>query len=151
MLAFIQDHHDWLKAFHLMSVMAWMAGLFYLPRLFVYHVETAAVGSEMSETFKVMERKLLRAIMNPAMVSTWLFGGLMLWSLGWDYLLDNHWLQIKLVLITGMTWFHHKLITFRLDFLHDRNIRTGRAYRLWNELPTLLMVFIVALAVVKPF
>ncbi len=151
MQAFLQDHHDWLKAFHIMSVMAWMAGLFYLPRLFVYHAESAPVGSEMSETFKIMERKLLRAIMNPAMVSTWLFGLLMLWSLGWGYLVDNHWLQIKLVLISAMTWFHHKLIAFRLDFLNDRNTRSGRAYRLWNEFPTLLMVFIVALAVVKPF
>lgn len=151
MQAFLQDHHDWLKALHIMSVIAWMAGLFYLPRLFVYHAETAPIGSETSEIFKIMERKLLRAIMNPAMVSAWLFGGLMLWSLGWDYLVNSPWLQVKLVLITAMTWFHHKLITFRLDFLHDRNARTGRAYRLWNELPTLLMVGIVALAVVKPF
>ncbi len=151
MQSFLQDHHDWLKALHIMSVIAWMAGLFYLPRLFVYHTETAPVGSEMSEIFKVMERKLLRAIINPAMVSSWLFGLLMLWSLGWEYLLDNHWLQIKLILVIAMTWFNHRLISFRLDFLHDRNTRSGRAYRLWNEFPTVLMVFIVAFAVLKPF
>jgi putative membrane protein len=151
MQAFLQENHDWLKALHIMSVLAWMAGLFYLPRLFVYHVENAPVGSDMSEIFKVMERKLLRAIMNPAMVSTWIFGLLMLWSLGLDYILDNHWLQIKLVLVCAMTWFHHKLITFRKDFLNDANTRSGRSYRMWNEVPTLLMVLIVTLAVVKPF
>jgi putative membrane protein len=151
MQAFLQEHHDWLTALHIMSVLAWMAGLFYLPRLFVYHVESAPVGSEMSDIFKVMERKLLRAIMNPAMVSTWIFGLLMLWSLGLDYILDNHWLQIKLILVCAMTWFHHKLITFRKDFLNDANTRSGRSYRMWNEVPTLLMVLIVTLAVVKPF
>jgi putative membrane protein len=150
MLEFLQDHHDWLQALHIISVMAWMAGLFYLPRLYVYHAEGAPVGSKMSETFKVMERKLLRAIMNPAMVSTWVFGVLMLWSLGFDYIMIATWLQIKLVLVCAMTWFHHKLIVFRRDFDQDRNTRSGRTYRLWNEFPTLLMVFIVILAVVKP-
>lgn len=148
---FLQNAHDWLKAFHLMSVLSWMAGLFYLPRIYVYHAERAKPGSELSETFKVMERKLLRFIMNPAMISTWVFGLLMMVSLGWDYLLDNVWLQLKLVLISAMTWFHHLLAKMMVDFREDRNQRTGRSYRMWNEFPTLLMIGIVILAVVKPF
>ncbi|MGG7566883.1 protoporphyrinogen oxidase HemJ [Rhodovulum sp. DZ06] len=134
-----------------MAVITWMAGLFYLPRLFVYHAERATPGSEMSETFKVMEHKLLKYITNPSSIVTWVFGLLMLWSLGWDYLVDNHWLQIKLVLISAMTWFHHKLAKFTKDFAADANTRSGRSYRMWNEMPTLLMLVIVPLAVLKPF
>lgn len=148
---FLRDWHDWLKALHIMSVLSWMAGLFYLPRIFVYHAERAPKGSEVSEIFKIMERKLLRFIMNPAMIATWVFGLLMLGSLGWEYLSANIWLQIKLVLVAAMTWFHHLLAKMMIDFREDRNTRNGRSFRLWNEFPTLLMIFIVALAVVKPF
>lgn len=148
---FLWGVHDWLKAVHIMAVLSWMAGLFYLPRIFVYHAERAEAGSELSETFKVMERKLLRFIMNPAMIVAWVFGLLMVCSLGWDYLTSNIWLQLKLVLVSAMTWFHHLLAKMMIDFREDRNTRSGRAFRLWNEFPTILMIFIVIFAVVKPF
>ena len=145
------DYYRWLLAVHIMSVIAWMAGIFYLPRLFVYHAERASVGSELSETFKVMELKLFRLIMNPAMISTWLFGLLMLWANGLDWLAASSWMHAKLVLIALMTWFHHWLGRRRKDFDHDANTLSGRQYRLWNEAPTLLMIAIVILAIVKPF
>lgn len=148
---FLQDWHDVLKAIHIMAVITWMAGLFYLPRLFVYHAERATPGTEMSETFKVMEYKLLKYITNPSSIVTWVFGVLMILSLGWEYLAANHWLQIKLVMIVAMTWFHHKLMIFTKEFAADANTRPGRAYRMWNEMPTILMLVIVPLAVLKPF
>lgn len=147
----LRDWYDWLRAVHVMAVIAWMAGIFYLPRLFVYHAERAAPGSELSETFKVMEVKLYRLIMNPAMLATWLVGLLMIWALGWESVREAHWLHAKLVLIAGMTWFHHWLGRRRKEFRADANTRSGRQYRLMNEVPTLLMVGIVILAIVKPF
>ena len=149
--AFLQDHHDWLKAIHIMAVITWMAGLFYLPRLFVYHAERGEIGSELSETLKVMERKLLKFIINPSSIVVWVFGILLLCSLGWEYIAANAWLHAKLVLVIAMTWFHHKLVRFWKDFDEDSNTRPGRSYRMWNEVPTLLMFVIVPLAVVKPF
>lgn len=148
---FLATYYPWLLAFHIMSLISWMAGIFYLPRIYVYHAERAAVGSELSETYKVMELKLFRLIMNPAMISTWIFGLLMLWANGWDWIVASGWMQVKLVLISAMTWFHHWLGRRRKEFAADANTRTGRTYRLMNEVPTLLMIAIVILAVVKPF
>jgi putative membrane protein len=145
------SYYPWLKAVHIMSVIAWMAGLFYLPRLYVYHAERAAAGSELSETFKVMELKLFRLIMNPAMISSWVFGLLMIWANGLSWLAASPWMHAKLVLIAAMTWFHHWLGVRRKEFDRDANTRGGRHYRLMNEVPTLLMVAIVILAIVKPF
>lgn len=147
---FLASAYPWIKALHLMSVISWMAGVFYLPRLFVYHAETASPGSELSETLKIMEMRLLRVIMNPAMIATWVFGlallatpGIIDWS-AW-------WIWIKLAMITGMTYFHHKLGLWRKDFARDANERPGRFYRLANEVPTVLMIIIVIFVVVKPF
>ena len=142
--------YPWTKSFHVMSVLAWMAGLFYLPRLYVYHVEQIAPGSPADATFQTMERKLLRQIMNPAMVATWAFGlclaltpGIVDWSAVWPW--------TKALAIGGMTWFHHWLGLRRKDFAAGRNTRTGRTYRLMNEVPTLLMVVIVISVIVRPF
>jgi putative membrane protein len=137
----------WIKAFHIISVIAWMAGLFYLPRLFVYHAD-AEKGSVQSETFKVMEGRLLRIIMNPAMVLTWGFGLTLAWlGNAWS----DGWLHAKLALVLVMTLFHMWLAACRRRFAEDANITPARTYRLANEVPTLLMIGIVILAVVKPF
>lgn len=143
------DYYLWFKALHLVSVMAWMAGMLYLPRLYVYHAD-AAPGSELSETLKVMERRLLRAIVNPAMVSSFVFGGLMMatpgivdWAAGWIW--------AKIALIVAMTAVHGGLARWRRDFAADRNVRPAKFYRIVNEVPTLLLIGIVILAVVKPF
>jgi len=138
-----------IKAFHIISVVAWMAGLLYLPRLFVYHADAPA-GSPMAETFKVMERRLLRGIMNPAMIAAYIFGialastpGIVDWHQGWIW--------AKLTLVAALTVFHHLLGLWRKDFAADRNRRPARFYRMMNELPTLALVAIVLLVVVKPF
>ena len=143
--------YDWLLAAHVISMVAWMAGIFYLPRIYVYHAERATVGGELSETFKVMELKLFRYIMNPAMISTWVFGLLMLWANGWGWLAASPWMHAKLVLVAAMTWFHHWCGTTRKRFDRDGNEKSGRHYRLMNEVPTLLLVAIVVLVIVKPF
>ena len=137
----------WIKAFHIIAVIAWMAGLFYLPRLFVYHAD-AEKGSVQSETFKVMEQRLLRIIMNPAMILTWGLG-LTLASLGSTW--SDGWLHAKLALVVAMTLFHMWLAVCRRRFAEDANTHPARTYRLANELPTLLVIGIVILAVVKPF
>lgn len=142
--------YPWTKALHLMAVISWMAGIFYLPRLYVHHAERAKVGSEVSETFKMMEMKLLRVIMNPAMIATWVFGLLLVMTPGiidWSEI----WPWIKAGMVLGMTWFHHTLAQWRKDFAADRNARSGRFYRLMNEAPTILMIVIVIMVVVKPF
>jgi putative membrane protein len=137
----------WIKAFHIIAVIAWMAGLFYLPRLFVYHAD-AEKGSVQSETFKVMERRLLRVIMNPAMILTWGLGLTLAWLGGaWS----EGWLHAKLALVVAMTLFHMWLAICRRRFGEDANAYPARTYRLANELPTLLVIGIVILAVVKPF
>jgi protoporphyrinogen IX oxidase len=143
--------YPWTKALHVISVITWMAGLFYLPRLYVYHVEAAAGDAGMSATFKTMERKLLRVIMNPAMVASWLFGLLLVFTPGVVDLWSDGWFHVKFIMLLGMTWFHHALGRWRRDFAEDRNVRPGRYYRLMNEVPTLLMIAIVVMAVVKPF
>ncbi len=144
----LMTHYLWVKSLHLMAVMSWLAGLFYLPRLFVYHAD-AEKGSELSETFKIMERKLLRLIMNPAMIVVWLAGGAMLWAN--PSLMQQGWMHAKLLLVVLMTVYHHALAKWRKDFLADSNAHTHKFYRKINEVPTILMILIVALAVTKPF
>ena len=149
MTAIPSELYPWLKVGHIVSLIAWMAGMFYLPRLYVYHAEQAAVGSDLDRTFQVMERKLLKLIMNPAMVSTWVFGLLLIamgmfdWSAAWSW--------IKLAGVIGMTGVHGWLAARRRDFAEGRNTRAGRTYRIANEVPTLLMLLIVVMVVVRPF
>ena len=138
--------YPWLKAFHVIAVIAWMAGIFYLPRLFVYHAGSS-IGSEKSETFKVMEQRLLAAIMTPAMIATWVLG-LSLVAIGG--LWSEHWLMAKLALVVLMTLFQGWLAARARDFLHDKNRVPARTYRIANELPTLLVIAIVILVIVKP-
>ena len=140
--------YPWVKFLHVISVISWMAGLFYLPRLFVYHAEQVVAGSEMDSLFQTMERRLLRGIMNPAMIATWIFGlamvlipGLVDWSSVWPW--------SKAVAVLAMTWFHMWLAARRKDFAAARNSRTGRRYRMMNEVPTALMIVIVASVIVK--
>ena len=137
----------WIKALHVIAVIAWMAGLLYLPRLFVYHAQ-AESGSKQSETFKVMETRLLRIIMNPAMIVVWITGPLLAWRQG---MFMDRWLWAKMVLVAVLTWYHHALGLWRKDFAADRNSRDQRFYRMINEVPTVLMVGIVVLVIVKPF
>jgi protoporphyrinogen IX oxidase len=137
----------WVKALHIIAIIAWMAGMLYLPRLFVYHRE-AAVGSVQSETFKVMERRLLRAIINPAMIASWVLGLWLAWS---GNFLSAPWLHGKLVLVLAMSAVHGMLARWTRDFAADRNRHSQRFFRIMNEVPTLLMIGIVILVVVKPF
>jgi len=139
--------YDWVKALHIVAVISWMAGLFYLPRLFVYHTRAEA-GSPMSETFKVMEAKLLRIIMNPAMIVTWLAGLWLAYAGGWT---QQPWFIAKFLLVIVMSGFHMWLAGRRRAFAEDRNRISERGYRLANEIPTLLMILVVILVVVKPF
>ncbi|PZO78642.1 MAG: protoporphyrinogen oxidase HemJ [Mesorhizobium amorphae] len=137
----------WIKALHVIAVIAWMAGLLYLPRLFVYHTQ-AQPGSATSETFKVMERRLLRAIINPAMIATWVFG---LW-LAWEvYAFQGGWLHAKLTLVLLLSGLHGYLSKGVRMFAQDRNTKSTKHWRIVNEVPTLLMILIVVLVIVKPF
>ncbi len=145
---FLSEWFLWVKALHVVSVIAWMAGLFYLPRLFVYHVEVVEQGSETDRLFQTMERRLLRAIMNPAMVAAWVFGlalvftpGIVDWSSVWP------WTKAAAVLV--MSWFHHWLGWRRKDLMLGRNEWTGRQYRMMNEVPTLLVLVIVFSVILK--
>jgi len=146
-MEFLVTLHPWIKALHVISVIAWMAALLYLPRLFVYHAE-ASPGSQVSATFKVMERRLLRGIMTPAMIASLFFGGLMLFI---PNVVQQGWLHVKFLLLIGMFGLHGFFARCYAAFEADRNQRSSRAYRWLNELPALLMVFIVLLAVAKPF
>jgi len=137
----------WLKALHIIAVISWMAGLLYLPRLFVYHCE-AEPGSKQAETFKVMEHRLLRYIMNPAMIVVWVTGPWLAWAQG---MLWDPWLWAKFTLVLLLTAYHHALGYWRKDFAAGRNVRPARFYRMANEVPTVLMIGIVILVVVKPF
>ncbi len=139
--------YAWLKAAHVIAVIAWMAGMLYLPRLFVYHC-TAEPGSTQSETFKVMERRLLKAIINPAMTVAWLLGLWLAWSGHWFV---AGWLQAKFVLALILSAVHGFFVRWVRDFANDRNRHSQRFYRMVNEVPTLLMIAIVILVVVKPF
>ena len=137
----------WVKTLHVLSIIAWMAALLYLPRLMVYHV-TAPVGSQQSETFKVMERRLLRAIGTPAMLASWVFGLTLVfvtqsWSSGW--------LHVKLAAVLGLTAVHMYLAWAVRTFGADRNTHDGKFYRVVNEIPTVLMIVAVVMVIVKPF
>ncbi len=137
----------WLKAFHVIAVIAWMAGMLYLPRLFVYHSETQK-GSIQSETFKIMERRLLKAIINPAMIVTWVLGLYLVWDGGWY---TSGWMHAKFALVLIMSGLHGVYVSRLKDFAADRNTRPAKYYRILNEVPTLLMIGIVILVIVKPF
>lgn len=137
----------WLKALHVAAVISWMAGLFYLPRLMVYHAD-AEKGSVQSETFKVMERRLLRLIMNPAMVVVWITGPWLAWQMGFLY---DKWFWAKMILVAGLSDFHHRLARWTKAFAADQNQRDGKFFRIMNEIPTVLMLGIVILVIVKPF
>ena len=137
----------WFKAIHVVAVIAWMAGMLYLPRLFVYHT-AAEPGSVQSETFRVMERRLLKAIINPAMVATWALGLWLAWDGGW---FQSPWFHAKLLLVVILSAIHGLFSRWVRDFAADRNTRSQRFYRMINEVPTLLMIGIVILVVVKPF
>ena len=139
--------YPWIKALHVIAVISWMAGMLYLPRLFVYHCD-AEVGSKQSETFKVMERRLLKAIINPAMIVSWLAGLYLAWAGHW---FSSPWLHAKLLLVIAMSAMHGFLVRWTRDFAADRNMHEQRFYRIINEIPTGLMVGIVILVVVKPF
>jgi putative membrane protein len=144
--------YGWIKAFHIISVIAWMAGLLYLPRLFVYHC-AAEKGSVQSETFKVMERRLLRGIINPAMIATCVFGLWLAWLIA-DSRYPGYlpgWLWAKIVLVLVLLGVHGMLACWRKDFAADSNRHSERFYRLINEVPTVLMIAIVLLVVLKPF
>ena len=137
----------WLKAFHIIAVIAWMAGMLYLPRLFVYHCD-AEPGSKQSETFKVMELRLLRLIINPAMIVVWVLGLYMAWEAPWY---DELWLQLKVALVVAMSALHGFFTRWVKDFAADRNQHSAKFYRIINELPAILIVAIVLLVVLKPF
>ena len=139
--------YEWIKALHVIAVIAWMAGMLYLPRLFVYHCD-AEVGSKQSETFKVMEWRLLKAIINPAMAVTWLAGLYLTWS-GYWYV--SGWFHSKFALVLLMSGVHGFFSRCVKDFAADRNTRSQKFYRIFNEVPTALMILIVVLVVVKPF
>lgn len=147
-MEFLSGAYLWLKALHVISVIFWMAGMAYLPRLFVYHAE-AARGSETSETFKIMERRLLRGIINPAMIASFLFGILMIAAN--PGLMAQGWLHAKILLIAVMVVAHILFARWRKDFEADRNARPARFYRIVNEIPPVLVVLIVILVIVRPF
>ncbi len=150
MTDFLALAYPWTKSLHVISVIAWMAGLFYLPRLFVHHTERVATGSETDQLFQMMERKLLRLIMNPAMIAVWVFGlalvftpGIVDWSEIWP------WTKALAVLV--LTWFHHWLGLRRKDFVSGTNAVSGKRYRLMNEVPTVMVIVIVVSVIARPF
>lgn len=147
---FLSTTYPWVKSLHVIAVISWMAGLFYLPRLFVHHTESVAVGSETDSLFQKMEYKLLKVIMNPALVATWVFGLLLAFTPGvvdWGAI----WPWTKLVSVLGMTWFHHWLGLRRKDFAAGANQLDGKTYRIMNEVPTVLLVVIVVSIIARPF
>jgi putative membrane protein len=148
-MAWLSAFYPWIKALHIIAVIAWMAGMLYLPRLFVYHAGVQP-GSEASNMLKVMERRLLRAIINPAMAASFILGGLLLLTPGvvaWD----AGWIWIKLGLVLALGAVHGVFSRWRRDFEADRNTRPARTYRIANEIPTAILIAIVILVVVKPF
>jgi len=147
MAGWLGSAYLWVLALHIISIIAWMAGMLYLPRLFVYHV-SATPGGELSRTLKVMERRLLRAIINPAMIASWIFGLMLFFHLGaWSM----GWMHAKLLLVIALSGVHGFLARWRKEFAADANQRSERFYRVMNEVPTLLMIAIVILVAVKPF
>ena len=148
MIEFLLDHYLWIKALHIISVIAWMAGLLYLPRLFVYHC-SAKIGSEFSEKLKIMERRLMVAIMEPARISSLVFGLLLLFSYSWEELFTL-WMFIKLICVIGLFVIHDLFRKWQKNFETDTNIHHDKFFRILNEVPTLLMILIVIFVVVKP-
>lgn len=145
---FLAEMYPWTKALHVISVITWMAGLFYLPRLYVYHVEQVQPGSKTDVMFQDMERRLLKAIINPASIAVWVFGLALVFSPGivnWSEI----WPWTKAAAVLAMSWFHHWLGWRRKDFINGTNHLTGRRYRIMNEVPTLLLVIIVLSVIVK--
>ncbi len=150
MIDLLSNLYPWTKSLHVISVIAWMAGLFYLPRLFVYHTEQVEAGSSTDQMFQTMERRLLKAIMNPAMIASWVFGlalvmtpGVIDWGAVWPW--------AKAVSVIGMTAFHGWCAKRRKDFLAGTNTRSGRDYRIMNEVPTLFLIVIVVSVIARPF
>ncbi len=148
MADFLASYYPWIKAVHVIAVITWMAGLFYLPRLYVYHVEQVEAGSATDKMFQVMERRLLKGIMNPSMILVWIFGmalvftpGIIDWSAVWPW--------TKAASVIGMTWFHIWLGIKRKGFVGSQNGLSGRSYRLMNEVPTVLLLVIVFSVIVK--
>ncbi len=139
--------YEWLKAAHIIAMVAWMAGLFYLPRLFVYHAE-AEPGSDKSETFKVMERRLHAVIMRPAMIATWVFGLALAWLGQWWH---APWFIAKVCLVLVLSGFDGWLGARVREFANDQNTRSAKSYRIANELPTVVLIVVVILVVIKPF
>ena len=148
MQEFLGQYYLWLKALHLIAVMAWMAGMLYLPRLFVYHVD-AKKGSKQSEVFKIMEKRLLRLIINPAMIVSFIIGGIMLYAD--PALLQDGWMHVKLLLVFIMSGVHGMLAKNVRMFGKDENQKSAKYFRILNEVPTALMVVIVVLVIVRPF
>ncbi len=147
-ISVLAPYYLWIKSFHVISLIAWMAGIFYLPRLYVYHAGLAR-GSAESERFKVMERRLMKGIMNPAMIATWVFGLMLVLTPGvidWS----EPWWHVKLTCVLLMSGFHGALSGWRKGFLHDRNRKSEKFFRIANEVPTVLMVIIVIMVIVKP-
>ena len=147
---FLSDYYLWTKSLHVISVIAWMAGIFYLPRLFVYHVSHVGFEGSHHDLFCMMERRLLRAIMNPSMIAVWIFGlclvftpGIVDWSEWWSWL--------KAVSVLGMTWFHHWLAKERKLLSEGKSVVTSKRFRAMNEVPTVLMVVIVIMVIARPF
>ena len=140
------DAYLWIKALHVIAVIAWMAGLFYLPRLYVYHSKEPA-GSATSETFKIMECRLANAIMTPAMVASLIFGALLLWDI-WSL---SIWLIAKLLAVAGLIWFHFALLRYLRAFARDERPGSERYFRLINEVPTVLVIVVIFAVIVKPF
>lgn len=146
----VETLYPWIKALHIIAVIAWMAGLFYLPRLFVYHAERVTLGSETDDMFQTMERRLLKAIMTPSMIATWAFGlwlaivpGVVDWSAVWPY--------AKALSVLGMTWFHHWCAKTHKGIVAAEPMKPGRHYRIMNEVPTLLLIVIIVSVIVRPF
>jgi protoporphyrinogen IX oxidase len=137
----------WIKALHVLAVISWMAGLLYLPRLFVYH-SSAEIGSILSETFKIMERRLFKAIMTPAMIITWATG---LWMSSESGFMRENWFQLKFVFVLAMTATHFYFSKLCYVFSSNINTRSSIYYRVWNEIPTIFMIFIVILVIIKPY
>ncbi len=148
MIDFLTSYYPWIKSLHVIAVITWMAGLFYLPRLYVYHVEQVEAGSVTDQIFKMMERRLLKGIMNPSLIAVWIFGGALVFTPGivdWT----AFWPWTKAVSVVAMTWFHIWLGMRRKDFVAGVNNLSGRQYRLMNEVPTVLLLVIVFSVIVK--
>jgi len=143
--------YPWVKVLHVFSVVSWMAGMLYLPRLFVYHAENGAAGSDLDRVFETMERRLLRGIMNPAMIGTWIFGVTLALTpgiVGWT---TEGWIYVKLAVVAFLTWFHHWLGYRRKDFARGENRVSPRRWRMLNEIPAVALLVILVMVIAQPF